>query len=340
MMGLKESEPRSPDFPVLDAGALRSSGPAREHALRCLREAAQKWGFFELRGHGIGFESMQRLFAAQRKFFDLPLPDKLRLERTEINARGYNPAELTKNRVDAKEILDFGHKPEPDAADAAECNRVADGWNQLPADPAIRDPMWAWYRRCEPLAIEVCTWLLEALGTRADCVPAPGAHTSFLRLNRYPDHAGLAQLPGREPHAQGALGIHHHTDAGLLTLLVQDGPAALQVLHRGNWHLIEPEAGSFIVNTGDMLQVLSNDAFPAPVHRVLGSVDGAPRMSAAYFFNPPYDQRIEPLVPDRAPASGFKPAYRPFTWQEFRGRRAAGDYADIGEEVQISHYRT
>ena len=25
-------------------------------------------------------------------------------------------------------------------------------------------------------------------------------------------------------------------------------------------------------------------------------------------------------------------------WAEFRARRAAGDYADLGEEVQLAHY--
>ena len=34
-----------------------------------------------------------------------------------------------------------------------------------------------------------------------------------------------------------------------------------------------------------------------------------------------------------------KPRYRGFTWEEFRRRRRAGDYQDLGEEVQISHYR-
>lgn len=31
--------------------------------------------------------------------------------------------------------------------------------------------------------------------------------------------------------------------------------------------------------------------------------------------------------------------YRPINWQDFRMKRFAGDYADVGEEVQIDHYR-
>lgn len=31
--------------------------------------------------------------------------------------------------------------------------------------------------------------------------------------------------------------------------------------------------------------------------------------------------------------------YRPINWQDFRMKRFAGDYADVGEEVQIDWYR-
>ena len=33
------------------------------------------------------------------------------------------------------------------------------------------------------------------------------------------------------------------------------------------------------------------------------------------------------------------PHYRPINWGEFRASRTAGDYADYGDEIQISDYR-
>jgi len=33
------------------------------------------------------------------------------------------------------------------------------------------------------------------------------------------------------------------------------------------------------------------------------------------------------------------PRYRPIAWSEFRARRAAGDFADLGSEVQIADWR-
>ena len=38
-----------------------------------------------------------------------------------------------------------------------------------------------------------------------------------------------------------------------------------------------------------------------------------------------------------APLSGGA-RYRPINWGEFRAQRSAGDYADLGSEIQISDY--
>ena len=61
------------------------------------------------------------------------------------------------------------------------------------------------------------------------------------------------------------------------------------------------------------------------------------RLSLAFFFNPAYSSVIRPLpatVRTDAPAR-----YRDLGWSEFRRRRADGDFADYGTEVQISDWR-
>ena len=184
----------------------------------------------------------------------------------------------------------------------------------------------------------------RALGASDARAARTDQHTSFLRLNAYSDAQQKEQSKNEKVESEDAdsmvpLGIHRHTDAGLLTLLVEDGHHALQVLHAGQWRTIEPSPNAFIVNTGDMLQVLSNDRFIAPEHRVLGSVAGQYRLSAAYFFNPPYDQIIQALPSRDKDLTFDAPRYQSFTWEAFRRRRGAGDYEDLGEEVQISHYR-
>lgn len=79
------------------------------------------------------------------------------------------------------------------------------------------------------------------------------------------------------------------------------------------------------------MQVWSNDRYRAPVHRVLASSEQA-RYSAPFFFNPRYNCDYRPLGDET-------PVYRSINWGEFRAGRAAGDYANLGDENQISDYR-
>ena len=102
------------------------------------------------------------------------------------------------------------------------------------------------------------------------------------------------------------------------------------------WHLVEPRSDALVVNIGDMVQVWSNDRYQAALHRVTTNTDN-PRYSAPYFFNPEYRANYAP-IPTMVDADN-PPRYREINWGEFRRLRADGDYADYGDEVQISHYR-
>ena len=82
-----------------------------------------------------------------------------------------------------------------------------------------------------------------------------------------------------------------------------------------------------------MIQVWSNDLYKAPLHRVQANSSTA-RYSAPFFYNPSYDCDVEPL-----PYIGNNSNYNAINWGEFRSKRFAGDFADLGEEVQISDYR-
>jgi isopenicillin N synthase-like dioxygenase len=108
------------------------------------------------------------------------------------------------------------------------------------------------------------------------------------------------------------------------------------VLRGDRWHLVEPRRDAMVVNIGDMVQVWSNDQYKATLHRVITDPT-RDRYSLPFFLNPSYDTRYAPLP---ATVSPDRPArYRPIDWREFRSLRAAGDFADLGEEVQIHHYR-
>ena len=131
-------------------------------------------------------------------------------------------------------------------------------------------------------------------------------------------------------------GVHRHTDAGCITVLRQYAgePSSLQVLSGGSWRKVVPAPGALTINIGDMMQVLSNGRYQAPLHRVLGDA-ARTRYSAPFFFNPSYEAILEPVL------SGEReePRYAPLPWGEFRRKRFEGDLGDQGvAEVQISDF--
>lgn len=65
--------------------------------------------------------------------------------------------------------------------------------------------------------------------------------------------------------------------------------------------------------------------------------ENKPRLSFPFFFNPSYDTMYSP-VPELLQADE-KPKYRPISWGEFSKKRNDGNFADLGEEVQIHHYK-
>ena len=52
------------------------------------------------------------------------------------------------------------------------------------------------------------------------------------------------------------MGVHHHTDAGVLTVLLQDDYVnSLSVFYKNEWISIPPKKDTFVINIGDMMQV-------------------------------------------------------------------------------------
>ncbi|KAK9724361.1 hypothetical protein RND81_05G067300 [Saponaria officinalis] len=90
----------------------------------------------------------------------------------------------------------------------------------------------------------------------------------------------------------------------------------LQVLHDNQWVDIEPTPGAFVVNIGDLLQMVSNDKLKSVNHRVTANSVG-PRVSTSFFLrgvqtSPKLYGPIKELVSDNNP-----PVYKDFTLNEY-----------------------
>ena len=328
-----------PDVPVIDLTALTDTANPPSEVVDAVADAASTYGFFQVTGHGVAAATVDELWRQTRRFFEQPIDAKRTLMRTKDNSRGYYDRELTKQRRDLKEVLDLAHVPYPDRADDDPANfHAIDGVNQWPDLPGFRAVMIDWLHACEDLSKRLLAAFAVALGEPpAELLRHFGPdHTSFVRLNHYPLGDLLDDEEAADLTPLGDMALHHHSDAGALTVLLQDDIGGLQVEHAGEWLDVEPVDGAFVINTGDMMQVWSNDRFTAALHRVAPRTNAA-RFSLPYFFNPSYATDYAPLAGSIAP--GDVAHYRPLNWGDFRKSRADGDFADYGTEIQISQFR-
>jgi isopenicillin N synthase-like dioxygenase len=322
--------------PVLDLAGC--TNPPSRDVVAAVATAAERFGFFQILNHGIEQDLLDALWNETGAFFSQPTEVKRSIERTKTNSRGYYDRELTKNARDLKEVLDIAHVPYPELAndDPKNFHRV-DGTNQWPDLPGFRDTIISYLHACNDLALWLLQAFCEGLGEHANHLQKHFGddHTSFLRMNHYPLHDLLNDEEAAHVTDLGDMALHHHSDSGALTLLLQDDVGGLQVEHGGQWLEVEPIPGALVVNTGDMMQVWSNDRYQAALHRVSARTDTA-RFSLPYFFNPSYSTTYSPLP--GSIAQGERAHYRPINWGDFRQARADGDFADYGAEVQISNF--
>lgn len=300
--------------------AIDFSGRSQSGWLEGLDRACEAWGCFQLVNHGLEPGLCAEVLFAMRRFFALPEEAKLGLERTAENPWGFYDRELTKNLRDWKQIFDVGPGTAGGTFDGA--------YTPWPAQlDGFRDTIEAFYAASHSLALTLLADIGECLGVARGTLESEfgEGHSSFLRLNYYP------HCDNPENH----LGISQHTDAGALTVLLPDAQPGLEFLGKEGWHTVVAQPGALIINIGDIVQVWSNDRYRAPLHRVRTSAENS-RYSAPFFLNPAYETVYAPLA---SALRGNKPQYRPINWGEFRAGRAAGDYADVGAEIQIADFR-
>ncbi|MFT7475989.1 MAG: isopenicillin N synthase-like dioxygenase [Verrucomicrobiales bacterium] len=326
-----------PVVPTIDLDNCSSATPPADVVAQ-VADAAEHFGFFQVVNHGISDELIGNVWDATVEFFSQPQEDKRKLNRSKTNARGYYDRELTKNARDLKEVLDLAQVRYPELPDDHRSNvHAVDGQNQWPELVNFRSTIVSYLEKCGDVALWLLAAFCEGLGEHASTLRGafgPG-HTSFLRMNHYPLDDLLSDDEAEEVTGLGDMALHHHSDAGALTLLLQDTVGGLQVEREGTWLDVEPTPGAIVVNTGDMMQVWSNDRYQAALHRVLPR-SNRERYSLPYFFNPSYETSYSPLV--GSVLDGDDPHYSSINWGDFRQARADGDFADYGAEVQISDF--
>lgn len=296
-------------------------------SIEALDAACGDHGFFLLEGHGLD-ELIDQTWEQTRRFFSAGPEVKEPIRRTAESHLGWYDRELTKRLRDHKEVFDF---IDPEIGDEFNPNRWPDHLD------GFRNAMEDFFEAFAALATRTLGLVQATLGldtATAAAHPSTRA-TSTVRLNHYPVGDPVPAGDRAELRPLGDVALGHHTDPGVLTLLLQDDTGGLQAQsHDHGWIDVPPRSGTIVVNLADTMQVWTNDRYRAAVHRVV-PMTGVDRYSIPYFGNPPRDCVIEPI----AALASDTPRYRPFTWREFMKGRAEDNYADLGvDDIQIGRF--
>ncbi len=306
--------------PVIDI----SNPSATESA--AVDNACRDHGFFLLAGHGLD-DLIGRTFDEGKRFFGASRAVKESIRRTADNPLGYNDRELTKQVRDHKEVFDF---TDPEREAARTRNRWPDGL------PGYQDTLTEFFDAFSELADRTVALVHDTLGLSSDVAARHlgSRRSSAVRLNHYNIGDPVPEAERGELASLADVALGHHTDPGVLTLLLQDNVGGLQAQSATDgWIDVDPEPGTIVVNLGDVMQAWTNDRYRAAIHRVQPMTTST-RMSIPYFFNPAPSLLVEP-IPELVDTTNH---YRPFVWAEFMQARNDDNYADDGADTQVSDY--
>ncbi|XP_058081052.1 protein DMR6-LIKE OXYGENASE 2-like [Magnolia sinica] len=324
-------------IPLIDLSPLNSPNSDDPKAIAGLvaqiGAACSEWGFFQVINHGVPWDLRRRVESASKKFFDLPLEEKRKVQRDEVNPMGYYDTEHTKNVRDWKEVFDFAAEdptfiPVFNKPGAHEIKLPSNQWPEYP--PEFREACTEYSRGVQKLAFKLLELISLSLNLpRKRLNGFFEEQTTFLRLNHYP--------PCPSPHL--ALGVGRHKDSGALTVLAQDDVGGLEVKRKidGEWIRVKPVPDSYIINVGDIIQVWSNDKYESVEHRVVVNEERE-RFSIPLFFNPAQYVVVKPLeelINEENP-----PKFKEYSWGDFFKARVNSNFKKMDvENVQVDHFK-
>ncbi|KAL8207748.1 hypothetical protein R6Q57_007160 [Mikania cordata] len=218
---------KSLELPVIDLSSSNSISIANSIRKQNLQElmnllsACTEYGFFYLINHGVEEQLLQNVFDESRKFFSLPLEEKMKLSRKEDV--GFSPIyaenldSSTTSKGDLKETFHIG----PLEGYGSHVNQ----WPSIERLPSWRFVMEEYYQKVLSVGKRLSSLIAMALNLEDDFFEKVGALDKpygFLRLLHYPGKM--------EATDEVVYGASAHSDYGMITLLATDAVPGLQAI--------------------------------------------------------------------------------------------------------------
>ena len=314
------------DVAVLDLTPLTEGRDLTELAKE-LDHACRTIGFFYVENHGIPEDVLTNVFAATKRYFDLPLTERMAHKMDDRFRRGFMPQGINQHpgyAPDLKESYEVGvDLPLTHPLVVAEL--PLHGPNKWPADmPWLREAAEAYFMSAWALGERLLKVFARALGVEEGY---------FLQYCKTPMvQARLFHYPPQEttPSEDAGFGVAPHTDYGMMTLLSQDPIGGLELRTRGGEWVSAPYIdGTLIINLGDLLRRWTNDIYVSNPHRVVNR-SGKERYSIPMFFNLDFDAHVACLPTCQSPDN--PPKHEPILSGDYLQSRFR-DVQKLGQKI-------
>lgn len=304
------------DLPLLDVGPYLAGEPgALEQLAADVKWIQENLGFFAIINHGIPQSLIDEAFRQTEKLFEIPMEEKLK-HRVGFHHQGYLPPKSSILKSTAiMEKIALNTKKDTNAAWLFMRNRTADdpkvlakvrhrGLNQWPDSlPEFKKALYAYQTAMEQLSLKLLPIYARALGLPAD------HFDSMFKAPEY--YQRCAYYHPEEKMEEGQYALAPHSDGSFLTLLPMTPVPGLQVMTPSKeWLKVSYVKDALIVNTGQVLNRLSNDRFIATPHRVVNPP--MKRYALTFFFYPDDDANVGPIQACMAPGEKAKYDSRSF----------------------------
>ncbi|KAL8188962.1 hypothetical protein R6Q57_029482 [Mikania cordata] len=299
---LNSTDPPASDLqdpiPTIDFSFLTSTEPdLRSQMIRELDIACKDWGFFRVINHGVSESLMKMVIEKSSEFFCMREEEKKEYEDKGVldpirYGTSFNPKE------DAifywRDFLKIIVHPEFHSPDKP---------------VGLRDVLLEYSKRVRELVKGLLSGISTSLGLDQSYVEEAlklESSLQILTVNLYPPC----------PQPELAIGFPPHSDHGLLTLLINNGVGGLQIKRNGKWVNVNNDyPNSFLVNTGDQLEIFSNGGYKSLEHRAIVN-DAVTRLSVVVTNGPSLDAVVEPaeLVAEEISRPAY---YIPMKYKEY-----------------------
>lgn len=247
--------------------------------------------------HDLSDDMLDTAYGMLREFFELPHETKQRFIVPDSHGQnGYTgllvETAASSDVPDWKEMLNWGTTlPDGHPLRTRYPRRYGDQLLPESAVPGITEVLNEFRRKVEDVQVRFLRVIAEGLGCHEslfDEMTTNGA--TLTRAIRYPS---MQEAPDGATHVWAGA----HGDINLITALPRATAPGLQVMVDGQWVDAVAPAGQVIINTGMMLERLTNGVIPTGIHRVVAAPGyTGERYSVVQFCHPTPWTLLTPLA--------------------------------------------